>query len=214
MTAPERRFALDPDRPLRVAGPDPTRENRIEREIAGLIARLLTLLGEDPTRDGLRRTPERVARSLRWLTNGSVRTPAQVVGRGVFEQRHENMILVRDIELYSVCEHHLLPFFGKVHVAYLPAGRIIGLSKIPRIVEVFARRLQVQERLTDQIADALMETLAPKGVGVIVEAQHLCMMMRGVEKQLSSTVSCALRGVFRDSASTREEFVRLAIRTP
>ncbi|MDX2056939.1 MAG: GTP cyclohydrolase I FolE, partial [Gemmatimonadales bacterium] len=136
-------------------------------------------------------------------------TVADVVGGGVFEETHENMILVRDIELYSMCEHHMLPFFGKAHVAYLPAGRIIGLSKLPRIVEIFSRRLQVQERLTDQVADAVMEVLEPRGVGVVVEAAHLCMMMRGVEKQNSTTVTSALRGVFRDDPRTREEFLRL-----
>lgn len=170
---------------------------------------LLQGLGEDPTRQGLTKTPERVEKSLRWLTRGYRMSVAEVVGNGVFEESHENMILVRDIELYSMCEHHMLPFFGKAHVAYLPNGRIIGLSKIPRIVEVFARRLQVQERLTDQVADALMEVLEPRGVGVVIEAAHLCMMMRGVEKQNSTTVTSALRGVFKDDARTREEFLRL-----
>lgn len=171
---------------------------------------LLAGLGEDPTRQGLAKTPERVAKSLRWLTRGYRMSVAEVVGNGVFEESHDNMILVRDIELYSLCEHHMLPFFGKAHVAYLPNGRIIGLSKIPRIVEVFARRLQVQERLTDQVADALMEVLRPRGVGVVVEAAHLCMMMRGVEKQNSTTVTSALRGSFTEDARTREEFLRLA----
>jgi GTP cyclohydrolase I len=134
---------------------------------------------------------------------------ADVVGHGIFEESHENMILVRDIEIYSLCEHHMLPFFGRAHVAYLPAGRILGLSKIPRIVELFSRRLQVQERLTDQVADALMEVLNPLGVGVVIEASHLCMMMRGVEKQNSRTVTSALRGSFRDDPSTRAEFLRL-----
>ncbi|MFN0178943.1 MAG: GTP cyclohydrolase I FolE [Gemmatimonadales bacterium] len=170
---------------------------------------LLQGIGEDPTRQGLAKTPERVEKSLRWLTRGYRMSVAEVVGNGVFEETHENMILVRDIELYSMCEHHMLPFFGKAHVAYLPNGRIIGLSKIPRIVEVFARRLQVQERLTDQVADALMDVLDPRGVGVVIEAAHLCMMMRGVEKQNSTTVTSALRGVFRDDARTREEFLRL-----
>jgi GTP cyclohydrolase I len=133
-----------------------------------------------------------------------------VVNGAVFEEAHENMVLVRDIEVYSLCEHHMLPFFGRAHVAYVPDGRIIGLSKLPRIVEVFARRLQVQERLTDQIADAVDEALAPRGVGVVLECEHLCMMMRGVEKQNSRTISSALRGVFRDDARTRDEFLRLA----
>jgi GTP cyclohydrolase I len=171
---------------------------------------ILEALGEDPGRIGLGRTPERVEKSLRWLTRGYHLSVADVVGDGVFEESHANMILVRDIELYSLCEHHVLPFFGKAHVAYLPNGRIIGLSKIPRIVEVFARRLQVQERLTDQVADALMEVLEPAGVGVVIEAAHLCMMMRGVEKQNSTTVTSALRGCFRDDSRTREEFLRLA----
>jgi GTP cyclohydrolase I len=132
-----------------------------------------------------------------------------VIGDAVFEEKHENMILVRDIEIYSLCEHHLLPFFGRAHVAYLPDGRIVGLSKIPRVVEVFARRLQVQERLTDQVADALCRVLKPLGVGVVIEAYHLCMMMRGVEKQNSKTVTSALRGTFRDDGKTRDEFLRL-----
>lgn len=170
---------------------------------------MLESLGEDPDRPGLRKTPERVEASLRWLTRGYELSVAQVVGDAVFEETHESMILVRDIELYSLCEHHLLPFFGQAHVAYIPNGRIVGLSKLPRIVEVFARRLQVQERLTDQVADAVMEVLEPQGVGVVVEAVHLCMAMRGVEKQNSKTVTSALRGVFRDDHRTREEFLRL-----
>ncbi len=170
---------------------------------------ILESIGEDPDRDGLQRTPERVEKAYRWLTRGYEMSVADVVGGGVFEESHENMILVRDIELYSMCEHHMLPFFGRAHVAYLPKGRIIGLSKLPRIVEIFARRLQVQERLTDQVADAVMEVLEPAGVGVVIEASHLCMMMRGVEKQNSTTVTSSLRGVFKEDASTREEFLRL-----
>ena len=170
---------------------------------------MLVALGEDPSRPGLRRTPARVEAALRWLTGGYRHTVQEVVGNALFEEPHENMILVRDIELYSMCEHHMLPFFGRAHVAYLPDRRIVGLSKIPRIVEVFARRLQVQERLTDQVADALMEVLAPRGVGVVIEASHLCMMMRGVEKQNSRTVTSALRGAFRDDPATRAEFLRL-----
>ncbi|HEX9895381.1 MAG TPA: GTP cyclohydrolase I FolE [Gemmatimonadales bacterium] len=173
------------------------------------VRKMLVVLGEDPERQGLRRTPMRVEAALRWLTRGYRHTVAEVVGKAIFEEAHENMILVRDIELYSLCEHHMLPFFGRAHVAYLPAGRIVGLSKIPRIVEVFARRLQVQERLTDQIADALMDVLQPLGAGVVIEASHLCMMMRGVEKQNSRTVTSALRGVFRDDPKTRAEFLRL-----
>jgi GTP cyclohydrolase IA len=173
------------------------------------IRRMLVALGEDPDRPGLHKTPARVEAAMRWLTRGYRHSVREVVGRGIFEEPHENMILVRDIELYSMCEHHMLPFFGQAHVAYLPDGRIVGLSKIPRIVEVFARRLQVQERLTDQIADALMEVLQPHGVGVLIEASHLCMMMRGVEKQHSRTVTSALRGAFRDDAATRAEFLQL-----
>ncbi len=174
------------------------------------VHRQLELLGEDPTRQGLVRTPERVAESLQWLTRGYKQSVQEVVSDAVFEEQHENMVLVRDIELYSLCEHHMLPFFGRAHIAYLPNGRIIGLSKIPRIVDIYARRLQVQERLTDQIADALMDVLKPMGVGVVVEAFHLCMMMRGVEKQNSKTVTSALRGNFRDDAKSRDEFLRLA----
>ena len=175
-----------------------------------LVREMIELLGEDPTRDGLKATPARVAASLQWLTRGYRMSVEDVIGDAVFEETHENMILVRDIEIYSLCEHHMLPFFGRAHVAYLPNGRIVGLSKIPRVVEVFARRLQVQERLTDQIADALCQVLKPLGVGVVIEAYHLCMMMRGVEKQNSRTVTSALRGIFRDDSKTRVEFLRLA----
>jgi GTP cyclohydrolase IA len=178
-------------------------------EFEGLVRSILEKLGEDPTREGLRNTPARVAASLQWLTRGYQMSVEDVIGDAVFEEKHENMILVRDIEIYSLCEHHMLPFFGRAHVAYLPNGRIVGLSKIPRVVEVFARRLQVQERLTDQIADALCQVLQPLGVGVVIEAYHLCMMMRGVEKQNSKTVTSALRGTFRDDGMTRDEFLRL-----
>lgn len=177
--------------------------------IAGPVLEILRALGEDPERAGLNRTPQRVDAALRWLTRGYGMSVAEEVGEAVFPEEHASMILVRDIELYSLCEHHLLPFFGRAHVAYVPNGRIVGLSKLPRIVEVFARRLQVQERLTDQIADAVMDVLEPQGVGVVIEAAHLCMMMRGVEKQNSRTVTSALRGIFRDDAKTREEFLDL-----
>jgi GTP cyclohydrolase I len=173
------------------------------------IRTILAALGEDPERDGLRKSPARVETALRWLTQGYDVSVQDVVGDGVFEEEHDEMILVRDIELYSLCEHHMLPFFGRAHVAYVPDGRLIGLSKLPRIVEVFARRLQVQERLTDQIADAVMEVLTPQGVGVVIEAAHLCMMMRGVEKQNSRTVTSAVRGIFRKDPRTRAEFLRL-----
>jgi GTP cyclohydrolase IA len=179
-------------------------------EFEQLVRRQLELIGEDPGREGLLRTPARVARSLTWLTQGYEMDVRDVVGDALFEDPHDNMIMVRDIELYSMCEHHLIPFYGRAHVAYIPDGRIVGLSKLPRVVDVFARRLQVQERLTEQIAQALTDILEPKGVGVVVEAYHLCMMMRGVQKQNSRTITSALRGVFRDDAKTRDEFLRLA----
>jgi GTP cyclohydrolase I len=188
-------------------------EDHIEPPDAGrfeqLVHEMLGLLGENPEREGLQKTPSRVALSLQWLTRGYQMSVEDVIGDAVFEEKHENMILVRDIEIYSLCEHHLLPFFGRAHVAYLPDGKIVGLSKIPRVVEVFARRLQVQERLTDQVADALCKVLAPLGCGVVIEAYHLCMMMRGVEKQNSKTITSALRGTFRSDARTRDEFLRL-----
>jgi GTP cyclohydrolase IA len=171
---------------------------------------VLAALGEDTGREGLLKTPERVEASLRFLTQGYHMSVADVIGEAVFAETHQSMIMVRDIELYSLCEHHLLPFFGRAHVAYIPNGKILGLSKVARIVDLFARRLQVQERLTDQIADAIMDVLAPSGVGVVIEAAHLCMMMRGVQKQNSRTVTSALRGIFRDDSKTRVEFLRLA----
>jgi len=179
-------------------------------EMAQLVYRQLELLGEDPERPGLAKTPERVALSLAWLTRGYEQNARKVIGDALFDETHENMVMVRDIELYSLCEHHMLPFYGKAHVAYIPNGRIVGLSKLPRIVDVFAQRLQVQERLTDQIAEAICEILDPRGVGVVIEAYHLCMMMRGVQKQNSKTITSALRGVFRDDPKTRDEFLRLA----
>jgi len=179
-------------------------------EYENLVRRQLELLGEDPGRDGLLKTPERVARAQAWLTRGYDLRVEDVVGDAVFEEAHENMVVVRDIELYSMCEHHMLPFFGKAHIAYIPNGKIVGLSKLPRIVEIFARRLQVQERLTEQVAQAIEDVLDPRGVGVVIEAVHLCMMMRGVEKQNSRTITSALRGQFRDCPMTRDEFLRLA----
>ena len=179
--------------------------------LAELVEQMLLHIGEDPARNGLLRTPERVEKSLRWLTRGYHMSAEHVIGNALFEEKHDSMVLVKDIEMYSMCEHHMLPFFGKVHVAYIPDGRIVGLSKVARVVDVFARRLQVQERLTDQIAEAISETLAPQGVGVIVEAFHLCMMMRGVEKQNSKTITSAMRGVFLEDNKTREEFLRLAV---
>src|SRR5256714_3460607 len=175
-----------------------------------MVREQLTLMGEDPDREGLRRTPDRVATAMRFLTRGYQQDVRTIVGKAIFEEPHENMVMVRDIELYSLCEHHLLPFFGRAHIAYVPAGRIVGLSKLPRIVDVFARRLQVQERLTEEIAQATEEGLQPRGVGVVIEAAHLCMMMRGVEKQSSKTITSALRGIFRSDPRTREEFLSLA----
>jgi GTP cyclohydrolase IA len=182
---------------------------RFPTVLRGVVARMLAELGEDPGRDGLLRTPERVERSLRWLTRGYGLSAEDAIAGAIFTEDHHNMVLVKDIEMYSMCEHHLLPFYGKVHVAYIPSGRIVGLSKLPRVVEVFARRLQVQERLTEQIASSLMEILRPAGVAVVIEASHLCMMMRGVEKQNSRTITSAMKGVFMDDLGTREEFLRL-----
>ena len=179
-------------------------------EFEGIIRRQLELIGEDPSRDGLLKTPSRVAKSLSWLTRGYALDPKAVIGDALFTECHENMVMVRDIEMYSMCEHHMLPFFGRVHIAYIPNGKIVGLSKLPRVVEVFARRLQVQERLGEQIANAIEEVLQPKGVGVVIDAVHLCMMMRGVEKQSSRTITSSLRGQFRDDAKTRSEFLGLA----
>ena len=174
-----------------------------------LVRDTLSQLGEDITREGLVQTPARVAASLKWLTRGYGMVVEDVIGDALYKEPHDNLILVRDIEIYSLCEHHMLPFFGRAHVAYLPNGRLVGLSKIPRVIEVFARRLQVQERLTDQVADALMRVLEPRGVGVVIEAYHLCMMMRGVEKQNSKTVTSALRGALLEDGKTRDEFLRL-----
>jgi GTP cyclohydrolase I len=162
----------------------------------------------DPTRDGLAQTPERVAKALEFLTKGYREDPAAVLHGAMFEVAYDEMVIVKDVEMYSLCEHHMLPFFGKVHVAYIPDGKVIGLSKVPRLVDVFARRLQVQERLTRQIAEAIQDAIHPQGVGVVVEARHLCMMMRGVEKQNSSTVTSAMLGVFQKQ-NTRAEFLSL-----
>ena len=182
------------------AGPTPFQD---------LVRRMLIEVGEDPERQGLLKTPERVEKSLRWLTRGYEASVEEVIRGAIFDEGHHNMVIVKDIEMYSLCEHHMLPFFGKVHVAYIPDGKIVGLSKLPRVVEVFARRLQVQERLTEQIAAAIHDVLQPLGVGVVIEAAHLCMMMRGVEKQGSKTITSAMRGVFLEDLRTREEFLRL-----
>ena len=182
----------------------------IQSEHERLVRRQLELLGEDPAREGLVKTPSRVSSALEFLTQGYDMSVDDVIGDALFEESHENMVMVRDIELYSLCEHHMLPFYGKAHIAYIPNGRIVGLSKLPRVVDVFARRLQVQERLTEQVAQALSDFLEPRGVGVVIEAFHLCMMMRGVQKQNSRTITSSLRGVFRDDQATRDEFLRLA----
>ncbi len=170
---------------------------------------ILADLGEDPDRDGLKDTPGRVRRSLAFLTDGYTKDVNEVLGSAVFEESYDEVVLVRDIEMYSMCEHHMLPFYGKCHIAYIPDGKIVGLSKLPRIVDVFSRRLQVQERLTTQIAHALDELLHPAGVAVVTEAYHLCMMMRGVQKQNSSTVASCMLGAFRDDNKTRQEFMNL-----
>lgn len=187
------------------AGPDEV----YDPEFEGLIQQMLVRLGEDPERDGLQRTPLRVAKALDFLTSGYNTSLDEIVNDAIFEDACQEMVLVKDIEFYSMCEHHMLPFFGRAHVGYLPNGKIIGLSKIARLVDMFARRLQVQERLTSQVADALSSILEPHGVGVVIEASHFCMMMRGVQKQNSSTITSAMRGTFRDDARTREEFIRL-----
>jgi GTP cyclohydrolase I len=174
-----------------------------------LYRELLTRIGEDPTRDGLLRTPERMEKSMKFLTRGYAMNVTDVLHEALFDVDYDEMVIVKDIEFFSMCEHHLLPFFGKAHVAYVPNGKVIGLSKIPRLVDVFARRLQVQERLTRQIGDAITDAINPQGVAVILEAQHLCMMMRGVEKQHSHTVTSAMLGVFKTQLQTRNEFLSL-----
>jgi GTP cyclohydrolase IA len=195
-----------------------TAETRIEEESVEtpipfdeLVREQLRQLGEDPDRQGLLRTPERVEKSLKWLTRGYQLSVPDVIGDAIFDEDHHNMVIVKDIEMYSLCEHHMLPFFGKVHIAYIPNGKIVGLSKLPRVVEVYARRLQVQERMTEQIATALMDVLEPQGVAVVIEAAHLCMMMRGVEKQNSKTITSTMKGVFLSDIRTREEFLRLCL---
>jgi GTP cyclohydrolase IA len=182
-------------------------------EMAELVRGLLVGLGEDVERDGLQRTPERVANALLELTKGYHMNVEEVLNGALFEVTYDEMVIVKDIEMFSLCEHHLLPFFGKVHVAYLPGKKVIGLSKIARLVEMFSRRLQIQERLTSQIAKTIEETIAPQGVGVVIEARHLCMMMRGIEKQHSAAVTSSMLGAFRDNVQTREEFLSLINRT-
>lgn len=174
-----------------------------------ILRELLVRLGEDPDRDGLLRTPERMQKSLEFLTKGYNEDPDAILQRALFDVTYDEMVIVKDIEMFSLCEHHLLPFFGKVHVAYIPNGKVIGLSKVPRVVDIFARRLQVQERLTVQIAETIQNAIQPQGVGVVIEARHLCVMMRGVEKQHSSAVTSHMLGSFRTSQDTREEFLSL-----
>ena len=188
----------------------------VQREtetIPELVRKILVQLGEDPEREGLRHTPERFAKALQFLTSGYRQDPEKLLNGAVFSVCYDQMVVVKDIEVFSMCEHHLLPFFGKCHVAYIPSKRVIGLSKIARLVNMYARRLQIQERLTSQIAKAIQEKLSPEGVGVIIEARHLCMVMRGVEKQHSAAMTSAMLGAFRDNKQTRDEFLAL-VSTP
>ena len=178
-------------------------------DLAKNIKAILKEIGEKPEREGLLKTPERVAKSMGFLTNGYQQDPGKILKSAMFSENYSQMVLVKDIEIYSLCEHHMLPFFGKAHIAYIPNGHIVGLSKIPRIVDVFSRRLQVQERLTDEVKDCLQETLSPKGVAVVIEAQHLCMQMRGVQKQHSYTTTSAFSGTFLKDDKTRSEFMNL-----
>ena len=183
------------------------------RPIAPMIRTVIESLGEDPDREGLQRTPERVEKALRYLTSGYSANLNEIVNGAIFEVKYDEMVIVKDIEFFSMCEHHMLPFFGKMHVAYIARNKVIGLSKLPRIVDVFARRLQIQERLTQQVAQSIQDLVDPVGVGVVAEAQHFCMMMRGVEKQHSATVTSAMLGCFREQKETRDEFLSL-IRNP
>lgn len=180
-----------------------------EASTEDLYRELLLRYDEDPTRDGLLKTPERMEKAMAFLTKGYKQDPTEILRGAMFDVEYDEMVIVKDIEFYSLCEHHLLPFFGKAHIAYIPNGKVIGLSKMPRLVDVFARRLQVQERLTRQVADAIVEAIKPQGVAVIMEASHLCMMMRGVEKQNSSTVTSSMLGVFKSQLQTRNEFLSL-----
>jgi GTP cyclohydrolase IA len=177
--------------------------------IAELMRSIISMVGEDPNREGLRRTPERFERALRFLTSGYQQDPEKILNRAVFSVCYDEMVVLKDIELFSLCEHHLLPFFGRCHVAYIPSKKVLGLSKIPRLVNMFSRRFQIQERLTNQIANAIQSSIEPLGVGVVIEARHLCMVMRGVEKQRSEAVTSAMLGAFRDNQQTREEFLSL-----
>jgi len=184
-----------------------------EKEFEQAVTKVLELLGEDPKREGLLKTPNRVAKALKFLTKGYDQDPEEILNQALFTTSNDEMVLVRDIEFYSMCEHHMLPIIGRAHVAYIPDGKVVGLSKIPRIVDVYARRLQIQEQMTEQIADAILSTIKPKGVAVVVHARHMCMEMRGVQKINSTTVSSALRGLFKSDERTRNEFYNL-INTP
>jgi GTP cyclohydrolase I len=180
----------------------------ITEEIRVNFSKIIDLLGEDNEREGLEKTPMRAAKAMKFLTEGYEKDPKQILQSAMFSEHYNEMVIVKDIELYSLCEHHMLPFFGKAHIAYIPNGKIVGLSKIPRVVDVFARRLQVQERLTEQILDCINDTLQPKGVAVVIEASHMCMMMRGVQKQNSTTTTSGFRGTFKET-DTRNEFLKL-----
>ena len=184
-----------------------------EEEFEQAVTKVIELLGEDPKREGLVKTPNRVVKALKFLTEGYKQDPEEILNQALFTTSNDEMVLVRDIEFYSMCEHHILPIIGRVHVAYIPDGKVVGLSKIPRIVNVYARRLQIQEQMTEQIADAILKTIKPKGVAVVVHARHMCMEMRGVQKINSTTVSSALRGLFKSDERTRSEFYNL-INTP
>ena len=198
---------------MTVKKPGYQRIDQYDEESVDTIAKqyttVLNEIGEDPTREGLLKTPERVAKALKYLTHGYDLDPAAILKSALFKEDYKQMVLVKDIEIYSMCEHHMLPFFGKAHIAYIPNGKIVGLSKIPRVVDAFARRLQVQERLTYEIRDCIQETLEPIGVAVVIEAQHMCMQMRGVQKQNSVTTTSAFTGVFMNETKTREEFINL-----
>ena len=188
---------------------DDHRDSAGEESIAALMRRIIELLGEDPNREGLKNTPERFEKAMRFLTKGYGQDPEKVLNGAMFNVCYDQMVVVKDIEMYSLCEHHMLPFFGKCHVAYLPNKKVVGLSKIPRLVNLYSRRLQIQERLTNQIAQAIEKAIAPLGVGVVIEARHMCMVMRGVEKQNSTATTSAMLGAFRENKQTRDEFLSL-----
>lgn len=184
-------------------------DDKITKDLSGMYENVLKQIGEDPTREGLLKTPERVAKAMQFLTHGYDINPDDLVNQAIFHEEYSEMVIVKDIEVYSLCEHHMLPFFGKAHVAYIPDGKIVGLSKIPRVVDAYSRRLQVQERLTIEIRDCIQRTLAPKGVAVVIECAHMCMQMRGVQKQNSVTTSSAFTGLFLKNDATRKEFINL-----